>query len=291
MHLAPNHSEKDIVVMYHGYCTDGFAGAYAAWKRWGDQAQYIPLTDRTAPPEGILNKKVYLIDYSYSADILQKLEADNIQVVVLDHHIGMKGAVESVREYVFDTDRSGASIAWTYFFPEEKLPRLLAYIEDNDIWRHALPDYDAVAGWLAVHMPEDFLTFGRIVHEFEDNHLFQEYCIEGRHYATQYRHFAETIVKQAERVLFEGYEVSAVNCSPAFRSLVGHLLAEQTPPLGIIWYHREGVWRVSLRGNGSVDVAEIAKKYGGSGHHNAAAFSVPTYDQLPFTFLVAQQNT
>ena len=33
---------KSIVVIYHGRCRDGFAAAYAAWKKFGDKASYLP---------------------------------------------------------------------------------------------------------------------------------------------------------------------------------------------------------------------------------------------------------
>ncbi len=34
--------EKDIVVIYHKHCPDGFGAAYAAWKKFGDAAEYLP---------------------------------------------------------------------------------------------------------------------------------------------------------------------------------------------------------------------------------------------------------
>ena len=32
---------KKIVVIYHDQCRDGFGAAYAAWKKFGDDASYI----------------------------------------------------------------------------------------------------------------------------------------------------------------------------------------------------------------------------------------------------------
>lgn len=33
---------KDICVVYHANCADGLGSAYSAWKKFGDNASYIP---------------------------------------------------------------------------------------------------------------------------------------------------------------------------------------------------------------------------------------------------------
>ncbi|MFP4599063.1 MAG: DHH family phosphoesterase [Persicimonas sp.] len=45
--------------------------------------------------------------------------------------------------------------------------------------------------------------------------------------------------------------------------------------------HAENVWRVSFRSRGKVDVSELAAKFGGGGHHNAAGCMIEgTSDEL-----------
>ena len=41
------------IVAYHGNCPDGFGGAYAAWKKFGDTAEYLPLSYGKPVPEGL----------------------------------------------------------------------------------------------------------------------------------------------------------------------------------------------------------------------------------------------
>jgi hypothetical protein len=43
----------DTVVIYHADCRDGFGAAYAAWKKFGDNASYIPWRDHAVAPEGL----------------------------------------------------------------------------------------------------------------------------------------------------------------------------------------------------------------------------------------------
>src|SRR3989344_3757446 len=45
------HEHKKIAVLYHGGCPDGFGGAYAAWKKFGNMAEYIPLKHGKPAPK------------------------------------------------------------------------------------------------------------------------------------------------------------------------------------------------------------------------------------------------
>src|SRR3990167_11323403 len=56
---------KEIAVLYHGGCPDGFGGAYAAWKKFGDTAEYIPVKYGNTPPEGLAGREVYIVDFCY----------------------------------------------------------------------------------------------------------------------------------------------------------------------------------------------------------------------------------
>ena len=35
--------ENKPLVIYHKYCLDGFGAAFAAWKKFGDTVEYLPL--------------------------------------------------------------------------------------------------------------------------------------------------------------------------------------------------------------------------------------------------------
>src|SRR3989344_4002350 len=100
------------VILYHADCPDGFGAAYAAWKKFGEDAEYIPVKHGKPPPEGLTGRKVYLIDFCYPKDIMDTLVATAGSVIVLDHHEGIKNVVESMSEHIYDAKRSGATIAW-----------------------------------------------------------------------------------------------------------------------------------------------------------------------------------
>jgi len=71
-----------------------------------------------------------------------------------------------------------------------------------------------------------------------------------------------------------GYEIPVVNASVLF-SEVGHELCLKglfTKLFSAYYFDRNNKRQWGLRSIGDFDVSEIAKKYGGGGHRNAAGF-------------------
>ena len=72
------------------------------------------------------------------------------QVTILDHHVSSQQRIEAEPELVesaeemghellFDLSHSGAVLTWRYFHPEQPVPDLLRYVEDQDLWSWKLP--------------------------------------------------------------------------------------------------------------------------------------------------------
>lgn len=273
----------DIVVIYHANCRDGISSAYAAWKKFGDRATYIPRKTQLPPPEGLTNKEVYILDCSYSKDTLTELERTNTKVVVLDHHQSAEEAVRAFPQNVFDLEHSGATLSWTYFHPETPLPRIFRYVEEHDLWKNELPDSGAVAAAIGMY---DFTleSWDQLVARTEDDKEFAAFVEQGRTLREYIdRHVAE-LATFAELVQFEGHEVYAVNCSRPFRTAVGNLLATKHPPFSIVWYRSDGAYNVSLRSIDDFDVGSLAQKYGGGGHRGSAGMKFKHFEDLPFSF-------
>jgi len=275
---------KDIVVLYHANCPDGFGAAYAAWKKFGDSADYVPVSHGNPPPPRLSGKEVYIVDFSYRKEVLIALEQEVEKLIVLDHHIGSKEAVEAMQNHVFDVERSGAGIAWGYFHPNTPLPRLLAHIQDNDLWRHTIPHGKEISAFLGT-VPFTFERFDSVATQMENEESFSKLVSKGAAFSEYYNHVCESIVSGAEEVQFDEFTVLAVNSSGIFKSEVGHRLATKKGPFVIVWSGREGNWHCSLRGDGTVDLSAIAKRYGGGGHHDAASFRISMEQPLPFIFL------
>lgn len=280
---------QNIVVIYHGNCRDGFGAAFAAWKKFGDTATYIPQKTQTAVPEGLTNKEIYIVDYSYPKDVLESLRAQNTSVVVIDHHKTAEAALTTLPGNVFDLEHSGAVLAWQYFHPETAVPMLLQYVEDHDLWKFVLPQNREFGAALGEY-PMDFATWDTLVTKLADEEFQREFIAHGTIIAKYEDKLVENMLEYRERAQFEGHEIYVLNASQIYRSILGNRLAalnaaDGHPPMGIVYYRYGGGVHCSLRSRDGFNVRELAEKYGGGGHDQAASFRVESFKDLPFTFL------
>ncbi|MHB0865406.1 MAG: DHHA1 domain-containing protein [Minisyncoccota bacterium] len=275
---------KHIAVIYHKRCPDGFGAAYAAWKKFGDTAAYIPAGYGDAPLEGLEGKEIYLLDFSYELPgEMERLAKIATRFVVLDHHESSKRLVEIAPEHIYDKERSGATIAWSYFHPETPLPRLMQYLEDGDLYRYALPETRDVFSYLTVQ-PDDFAVWDTIMQKLEDDTAKVELLAKAAAYTEYFELLAKLSVEAAKKVRFEGHKCYFTTAMPSItmRSYVGDELYKKFPPLALIVSAHPDGFGVSIRGDGSVDVSVIAQKYGGGGHARSAGFFIPNGTEMPW---------
>jgi hypothetical protein len=275
---------QKIVVIYHGNCPDGFGGAWAAWKKFGVKAAYLPAKDRKALPCPIKNKEVYLIDYTYEPDLVEKLVKDNVSVTIIDHHATARPALTLVKDFLYAIDHSGSVLAWKYFHPGKKVPVLLRYVEDRDIWNWKVPDAREMLMLIDL-APFDFEAWSRMEREFEDPRLRTANVKKGTLLFVHYRSLYEKLLPNAELVTFAGKKVYLLNCPYFFADDLGHVLATRTHSFAILWSEAGGRIRASLRSVNNVDVAKIAKRYGGGGHKRSSAFSFEVGRKTPWKLL------
>lgn len=281
--------KKNIVVIYHAQCSDGFASAYAAWKKFGDEASYIPLKTQVDLSETLTNKEIFVVDYSFDKKTLEKLRAENKSVVVIDHHKSAEEAVTTFPENVFDLNHSGAFLTWNYFHPDKEIPELLLQVEDHDLWNFALPDNMPFNAALRQY-EFSFVAWDKLIADLRDKKFRADFLKTGQTILSFEDKLIAGLLEYKSRVRFEGYDVWALNVSRTYRSILGHKLATLNEEnggigLGIVYYYNQGAVHISLRSNGDVDVGSMAEKYGGGGHKNAASIRVETFSDLPFEFI------
>lgn len=275
-------ASQRTVILYHGGCPDGFGGAYAAWKKFGNSAEYTPLSRDTDRPTGFSGAKLYFIDFTYPQEIMDGYIAEADSVTVLDHHQGVEDVIVRMPEYRYDVTHSGACIAWEYFHPEIPVPELLKYIEQGDLYRTDLPNTEEILSYVYTR-PQAFAEWSELEEKLADPHAREQIIKTGKAYAEHKSTIVEQIVQQAELVTFEGHTCYLGSSSKQFTSPVGHTLAERLPPIALVASVHAWGLRVSLRrSDDSVDLAAIARKYGGNGHPFAAAFSLKWGDPIPW---------
>ena len=124
--VAPDLNDPQPLVIYHGRkCPDGFASALAAWLFYAGKAEFLPLDHGDIKSvddlPALAGRAVYILDFSFSADILRGIEERAAKLVMLDHH---KSAAEKLTGFAcrcgvvhFDMNKSGARLAWEFFQP------------------------------------------------------------------------------------------------------------------------------------------------------------------------------
>lgn len=274
---------KDIVVIYHANCSDGFGGAYAAWKKFGSKAEYIPVWHAVPPPPGLQDKELYMIDFVYPEPYTKQLMKQNKRVTAIDHHVTAKAVTEMTEKYSYALEHSGAVLAWNYFHPGKKVPVLLKHIEDMDLWKFKLPRTKEIFSFLDLFNFE-FKVWDKFAKDFENPAKRKKHIETGKLILMHENILIDrSVAKDAEKVFFEGHKTLAVNSSN-FQSGIGERLYTKQPPMAIIWQQRGGAIKVSMRSDRTVDVSKIAQKYGGGGHKGSASFVWPLGKKLPWTY-------
>lgn len=280
------------IVFYHGSCPDGFGGAYAAWKKFGDSAEYVPLTREEDPIPDVTGADVYFIDFVYEKEHMDVIAQAANSIMILDHHEGVREVTESFPGSIFDNDRSGATLAWHYFHPEELTPKLLSYIEDDDLFLFKLPDTRSLVAYLAVK-PFTFESWDELAATLDDSEKGEVFLDKLRAYGEYFEILAAYAVEHAKLVEFEGHEVYFATAHPfkPMKSLVGNMLAKKQGPFALVVAAHPNGFGVSIRGDGSIDVSKIAQKYGGNGHKSSSGFLIPAGGPMPWTLIKSDEDT
>lgn len=280
---------KNIIVIYHGGCRDGFGGAWAARKKFGNKADYIPAFDRFAPPREFKGKEIYLIDYTYTPDVIKRFAKNNVRVTAIDHHITAEKAVKMTERYSFSLHNSGAVLAWKYFHPGKKVPMLLRIVEDSDLWKWKIPRAKEILASIDL-IKIDFSSWDKIAKDLEIAKKRSRYAEQGSLILRYEKRLLDEMLPGAELVKFAGHKAYAINAPHHFVDDLGHALSHGRLSLAAVWREQGGEIRISLRSDGSVDVAKIAQKFGGGGHKRSAGFSLPAGKKFPWKIIKHKKN-
>ena len=279
--FAPSRNDPRPLVIYHGRrCPDGFGAALAAWLFYEGQAEFLALdhgdiqsVDQLPPLDG---RAVYILDFSFSADILRGIDERAAKLVMLDHH---KSAAEKLSGFAcrcgvvyFDMNKSGARLAWEFFQPDAPVPALVRYVEDRDIWAWQYPES---AGFLAAldMEPLDFARWAEIA-AFSPAQT-TEFMARGQAMDEKFSKLAADIAEGAQPLVFNGQAGLMVNAPGVFHSLIGNLLSAQSLTFALMWtVGKDGVVKVGLRSQRNFDCIPLAESMGGGGHAQACGFKM-----------------
>lgn len=260
------------VVIYHANCIDGFTAAWCCWRRFGDAAEYVPAKHGDPLPLCADGNDVVIVDFSYPRETLLTLRQMAHSVLVLDHHKTAEADLAGLDFCKFDMNQSGAGMAsWEFLGGVSPLVR---YVEDRDLWRFKLPDSKEVNAFIG-SLEQTFQEWSRADAMLHLPDGLSAAVIEGRALLRGVDRYCREMAQQARRMPFAGYSSIPVVNAPYINTseLVGHLAEKAMFAVG--WFQRaDGKYQYSLRSRGDFDVSELAKRFGGGGHRQAAGFTV-----------------
>jgi oligoribonuclease NrnB/cAMP/cGMP phosphodiesterase (DHH superfamily) len=264
---------SDALILYHADCDDGFGAAYAAWLSLGDGAEYQPVYyGDQIPPERLTGRQVFILDFSFSPDVLRTMAQHAANIVLLDHHKSaaeLWADVEPIAnvDLQFDMDRSGAQIAWDYFHSGSLRPPLIDHIGDRDLWRFASKDTKAFCAGLSL-IPMSFASW-------QDAATHPEELIAKGHTVLEVlqRQIDSALRKDLRPVTLCGHQGLATNAI-SNTSEIGQAIAKRSGTFSLTFFIKGDEAICSLRSIAPFDVSVIATHYGGGGHAQASGFTV-----------------
>lgn len=286
-------TDQRTLCIYHGYCDDGFAAAWAVRHALGDDVEFYPGVYQVPPPD-VTDRHVLMVDFSYKRPVLLEMAEQARSITILDHH---KTAAEDLAEFLepppfstwapggypvlindgkptisalFDMARSGAGLTWDFFAEGEPRPAFIEYVEDRDLWLKKLPGSDEFTIALRSY-PQNFILWDALVAAGPEALI-----AEGTSIQRYYRLRVEDFKRSAYEALINGHPCQIANIPYFAASEVAGELAEQTVFGACYFEVEEGRWQYSLRSRHGFDVSELAKTFGGGGHPAAAGFTVDT---------------
>jgi uncharacterized protein len=292
--MKPFNKDLIDIVIYHHPCIDGFGAVYCVWyyfkTKFGleraNQIKYKPASHSKVsddPSDKFYNKfigkNVLMVDFTYKLKILQKILSVSNSLMVLDHHKSAEEDLQTIssESKIFDMKRSGAVLAWDYFFTDKSVPKFLRYIQDRDLWNNTFPDLN------------EFITyFNEIKFDFDlwetylDEKVFESAIEKGRNWLDYKNILVNKSAKRSSRIIqiIDGsYVIVAYSNSSEFRSDIGSKIFDVYPlsDFSCVWsfsLHKNST-NFSLRStNDRYDVKEIAVSFGGGGHRNASGVTL-----------------
>jgi oligoribonuclease NrnB/cAMP/cGMP phosphodiesterase (DHH superfamily) len=262
---------KKNLVIYHGNCQDGFTSAWVVRKALGSDIEFHAGFYQDPPPD-VKGKRVYIVDFSYSREIMEQIVADAELVTHIDHHDTAIQAMQCYchqnffKFYSPENTESGAMLTWKYFFSEE-VPDIIKYVDDRDRWQFKLSGSKEVSANMFSY-DYTFENWDMLMNQRLEEQIADGTAIE-RRMAKDAKELLNVVVR---RMNIGGYNVPVANVPYQYGSDMCSQLAIGEP-FAAYYYDKPTHREFGLRSEpGAMHVGKIAKLFQGGGHEHASGF-------------------
>jgi oligoribonuclease NrnB/cAMP/cGMP phosphodiesterase (DHH superfamily) len=286
---------------------DGFTAAWVAHNALVKEGHVVTLLamDYTLESTEALYEELtdthfahlYVVDFSLKMSVLSRLFVEHVYllITILDHHksafkeyapsLEVKDDTRFVSnkgntKIILDNGKSGAGMCWEWFAKTDRetdsVPELVMLVQDRDLWKFRW-------GNKAKHLHQYLLTQEKTIAKWDD--ISENLEIpdgagwilgRGKDLLAHHNNRVSFACTQAEDIVLGGIVGLAICCEQDLASDVGHQLAEKSGTFGACYTIDQGdhciKWSLRSIKGGDFDVSDLAAKYGGGGHKNAAGF-------------------
>lgn len=257
--------------IYHGNCADGFTAAWVVKKVHPDATFHAGFY--RDPPPDVTGKVVYIVDFSYSRELMEEIVNKAYKVIHIDHHETAIRAMEGFSNPKFESfyspenTESGAMLCWKYFFPNVEVPDIIKHVDDRDRWKFKLEGTREISANMFSY-EYTFENWDMLMNQELETQIREGSAIQ-RRMVKDIKELSNVVVR---RVNIAGYNVPCANVPYQFGSDMCSFLAKGEP-FAAYYYDKPTHREFGLRSvPGGVNVAEIAEKFGGGGHATASGF-------------------
>ncbi len=303
---------SQIQVQFHGNCYDGFGAMWSTRKALESMgikdAEYQAAAygnDRTDFKDQI----VVYVDYCPKRPLIDALSKNNL-VLVIDHHATAQEALRGVnkdgkkipgieplpeidttfQEYQtqfkqglrgayakFDMTKSGAGLAWRFFHQEDRVPHMIKFIEDRDLWKFKFGDATKAFHAFLLSKPFDYDVWSTVAEEAEDHTSLEPMLKKGHSVLSYCDQLIANIVAPA--VVFEtnGVKYAFFNTTSHWAE-VGEYAVEKLDvdySFALTVNMQDKQIKGSIRAKKGMDCLPLAASLGGGGHPGAAGCQFP----------------
>jgi hypothetical protein len=269
------------VCVFHSPCIDGHSSAFFVWLKYKD-CTFHPGKYNEELPENLINSSanILLVDFSYKFDYIVELSKRVASITILDHHKSFYKEIKDkhIPSNVFITynpNHCGATLTYhsLEIGKQHKLPSLLKYVRDRDLWLKEYEETDIVHAYLTT-LPLVFEDWFDTFYSTE----FEDILIGGHAVLRSHQKIIQDILPNTKEINFAGYKIPCVNIPSIFASEALNTLC-QNKPFALGYYIAGDNAMISLRSAKnnpeSIDVSKIAELFNGGGHENSAGCKLP----------------
>lgn len=284
-----------MICIYHSKDLDGMSSGAIVKYKYPD-CQLIGYDYGEPIPELPQGEAIIMVDVTFPIPVMQKIQH---RLTVIDHHQSfIEGWKEATKLSAYriggrlQTGKAACELTWEFFFPYQPIPEWITLLGMYDTWRNTdqvlwktgvLPFQYGLRA--LVNSPEDLLESYLDEDKIPQLKLFpgdvQEITRDGIAIA---RFVKQSDIYNCSRnafiVEFEGLRTICVNTVATSIATFESVYDPLKHDLMMGFNYTGEFWKISLRSVNGINCFELAKKYDGGGHPEAAGFQVMDINEL-----------